>query len=217
MSRFFESKYVFVAVLSLFSFAFTLNMVRGADATGNSHFLLAPNALLPGHFRRPRMVCNGPAFPRPWDGSARARSQRSARSVGWRPHRSRPQRSARSVGWRPHRSRSQHSARSVGWRPHRSRPQRSARSVGWRPHRSRPQRSARSVGWRPHRSRPQRSARSVGRRPHRSRPQRSARSVGWREHHGLNVAQRKFVLRSLEQIASGLRQIGTNTPRIEGG
>jgi hypothetical protein len=60
MSRFFDSKYVFVVVLSLFSFAFTLNMVRGADATANSHFLLAPNVILQAH---------GPSVPPdPWDG-----------------------------------------------------------------------------------------------------------------------------------------------------
>ena len=60
MSRFFDSKYVFVVVLSLFSFAFTLNMVRGADATANSHFLLAPNVILQAH---------GPSIPPdPWDG-----------------------------------------------------------------------------------------------------------------------------------------------------
>ena len=60
MLRFFDSKCAFVAVLSLFSFAFTLNMVGGADATASGHFLLAPNVMLLAH---------GPSVPPdPWDG-----------------------------------------------------------------------------------------------------------------------------------------------------
>ena len=59
MRKFFDSKFAFIAVLSLFTSAFTWNILQGAGATNSGHMLLAPDAVLLAH---------GPSVPPdPWD------------------------------------------------------------------------------------------------------------------------------------------------------
>ena len=60
MRRFFDSKFAFIAVLSLFTSAFTWNMVHGTGATVDGHRLVLPDVML---------VAHGPSIPPdPWDG-----------------------------------------------------------------------------------------------------------------------------------------------------
>ena len=60
MRRFFDSKFAFIAVLSLFTSAFTWNMVHGTGATVGGHRLVLPDVML---------VAHGPSIPpNPWDG-----------------------------------------------------------------------------------------------------------------------------------------------------
>ena len=59
MRKFFDSKFAFIAVLSLFTSAFTWNIMQGVGATNSGHMLLAPDAVLLAH---------GPSVPPdPWD------------------------------------------------------------------------------------------------------------------------------------------------------
>ncbi|MCX6627624.1 MAG: hypothetical protein NTW28_08350, partial [Candidatus Solibacter sp.] len=60
MRSFFDSKFAFIAVLSLFTFAFTWNMMHGTTATAGGHLLVLPDVTL---------VAHGPTIPPdPWDG-----------------------------------------------------------------------------------------------------------------------------------------------------
>ena len=59
MRKFFASKLAFVAVLFLFTSAFTWNIVEGGGAIVGGHVLMAPDAV---------MLAHGPTFPPdPWD------------------------------------------------------------------------------------------------------------------------------------------------------
>ena len=60
MRKVFASKFAFIAVLFLFTSAFTWNIVDGAGAIVGEHILMAPDAVLLAH---------GPSVPPdPWDG-----------------------------------------------------------------------------------------------------------------------------------------------------
>ena len=60
MRKFFDSRFAFIAVLSLFTFAFAWNMVHHDGAIDAGHLLIAPDAVLFAH---------GPSIPPdPWDG-----------------------------------------------------------------------------------------------------------------------------------------------------
>ena len=60
MRKVFASKFAFIAVLFLFTSAFTWNIVDGAGAIVGGHILMAPDAVLLAH---------GPSVPPdPWDG-----------------------------------------------------------------------------------------------------------------------------------------------------
>ena len=60
MRKFFDGKLAFIAVLFLFTCAFTWNMVHGPSAISSGQIPMAPGAVLSAH---------GPTFPPdPWDG-----------------------------------------------------------------------------------------------------------------------------------------------------
>ena len=161
----------------------------------NSHFLLAPDVIVA----------------RPW-------SHASARSLGWRPHR------ARSHAFRPIPGTASASLTAPRFRPIRGMASASLTAPRFRPIRGMASASLTAPRFRPIRGMASASLTAPRFRPIRGMASASLTAPAFRPirgmasaYHGLNAGKEICCYVSPEQIAFGLRQSGTNTPRIEGG
>ena len=77
MRRFFDNKFAFIAVLSLFIFALAWNTAHGTGAIDIGHTLMAPDGVLIGHCptlpptNAAVRIAHGPTLPPPPDDGVR--------------------------------------------------------------------------------------------------------------------------------------------------